>query len=355
MCKIYKVLVINPGSGSTKVAFYENDKSVFEKSVKHPSNEITSFKKVIDQREYRKKCIDKLLKENNINLDNLDIVVGRGGPLKPMIGGIYIVDDKMEADLKYNYAAEHASLLGGLLAKDYAVEYGVKAYIADPVSVDEMNELARFSGHPEIHRVSLAHTLNIKAVARANEKKVGKSYLESNLIVAHLGSGISITAHENGKMIDVSNANSGGPFSPERAGELPVQEMLMWISEKKISPLDAIKIFTKKSGLFAYLGTIHAHEVEKMIDDGNQDAEKIYKAMGYQISKSISSMAAVLKGNVDAVIITGGLANSDRLISYIKERISFLGDVIIHPGEDEMGALSDSGLRILKGIETINN
>jgi butyrate kinase len=351
----YKIFVINPGSGSTKIALYNNNNVLFEKSVQHPAHELMLYENIRDQRPYRKKCIDEILKKNQICLKGVDVIVGRGGPLQPMPGGIYIVDSALENDLNYNFVAEHASLLGGLLAKSYADELNVKAYIVDPVSVDEMDDLARFSGHPEIPRVSLAHALNIKAVARATQQTVGKKYSESRLIIAHLGSGISITAHLNGKMVDVSNANSGGPFSPERAGELPVQEMLKWIDKKGISNEEAIKIFTRKSGLYAYLGTIHAGDVEKMILSGDKKAEIVIRAMVYQISKSICGMGAVLNGEIDAVILTGGLAFSDLIVNLIKERISFLSKIIVFPGEDEMGALADAGARILnKDEDTVN-
>ncbi|PKK90849.1 MAG: butyrate kinase [Candidatus Wallbacteria bacterium HGW-Wallbacteria-1] len=346
-----KILVINPGSGSTKIALYDSENELLTLSVKHPTEEISAFDSIIAQREFRRKCIHEALVEKGFNPADVAVVVGRGGPIRPLKSGTYEVDDVMVNELTVNFAAEHASLLGGLLARDFADQAGVKAYITDPVCVDEMIPLARLSGYPGIQRKSLAHALNIKAVARRTQKQVGKPYSESRLVIAHLGSGISITAHDCGHMTDVSNANSGGPYSPERSGGLPICELLEWVEAKGLSARDAKKVFTKKGGLFAYTGTIHANEVEDKLLAGDQDSKLFYDGMIYQIAKEIGAMAASLRGNLDAVIITGGLAFADYMVNSLRDYVSFLGKYIVFPGEDEMGALRDAGLRVLRNEE----
>lgn len=346
-----KIFVINPGSGSTKVSLFSGKKEIFGMNVRHDTGIISSFKSIRDQRGFRKDCIDRALADAGISLDGISAVVGRGGPLKPMPSGTYLVNGCLEHDLMYNFVAEHASLLGGLLALDFAKETGVKAYIVDPVSVDEMDEVARLSGHPEIERKSLAHALNIKAVARATQNDVGKPYSESSLVIAHLGSGISITAHRKGRMTDVSNANSGGPFSPERAGGLPTCELLEWVFSKGLTLREAVAVLTKKGGLAAYAGTIHADEVERRIGEGSVEAKLFYDAMIYQIAKEIGGMAAALSGKVDAVLLTGGLAKAPYLVKNLEPMISFISRIIWFPGEDEMGALRDAGLRVAGGEE----
>lgn len=349
--ELEKVFVINPGSGSTKVSLFSDTSEVFSMNVRHDTDVISSFNSVRDQRGFRKECIDKALADACVSLSGVSAVIGRGGPLKPMPSGTYTVNSVLENDLMYNFVAEHASLLGGLLALDYAREAGVTAYIADPVSVDEMDDVARLSGHPDIERKSLAHALNIKAVARATQKEVGRPYSESSLVIAHLGSGISITAHRKGRMIDVSNANSGGPYSPERAGGLPTCELLDWVFSKGLSKKEAVAILTKKGGLAAYSGTIHAYEVEQRIGEGDARSKLVYDGMVYQIAKEIGAMAAALSGRVDAVVVTGGLAKAPYLVKTLEPMISFIARVIWFPGEDEMGALRDAGLRVLRGEE----
>jgi len=353
MTESYRILAINPGSTSTKIAIFDDEKPVIETTLRHPTEEINKFEKIYDQYEFRKNVILDTLNENGINLTKLNAVVGRGGLLKPIKGGTYNVNDKMLEDLKVGVLGEHASNLGGILAFEIASKLNIPAFIVDPVVVDEMEDVARISGMPEIERKSILHALNQKAVARRAAKEIGKPYNELNLIVAHLGGGISVGAHNKGRIIDVNNALDGeGPFSPERAGGLPVGDLAKLCFSGKYT-IDEIKKKIKgKGGLVAYLGTNDGREVVKMIENGDKKAELVYKAMAYQVSKEIGSCAAVLKGKVDAVVITGGIAYDEMFVGWIKERVSFIGEVKVYPGEDEMIALAQGGLRVLKGEET---
>nr|WP_200793495.1 butyrate kinase [Caminicella sporogenes] len=349
---MYRILAINPGSTSTKIAIFDNEKPILETTLRHPAEEINKFEKIYDQYEFRKNVILDTLNEKGINLTKLNAVVGRGGLLKPIKGGTYSVNEKMIEDLKMGVLGEHASNLGGILAYEIASNLNIPAFIVDPVVVDEMQDVARISGMPEIERRSIFHALNQKAVARRAAKEKGKKYEEMNIIVAHLGGGISVGAHQNGRVIDVNNALDGeGPFSPERAGGLPVGDLAKLCFSGRYT-LDEIKKKIKgKGGLVAYLGTNDGREVVKMIKNGDKKAELVYKAMAYQVSKEIGSCAAVLKGNVDAIVITGGIAYDEMFVSWIKERVGFIGEIIVYPGEDEMKALAEGGLRVLRGEE----
>lgn len=348
----YRILAINPGSTSTKIAIYDNEKEVFETTLRHPSEEINKFEHIFDQYDFRKKVILDTLNEQGINLTKLSAVVGRGGLLKPIQGGTYKVTEDMIADLKVGVLGEHASNLGGILAYEIANQLNIASFIVDPVVVDEMHAVARISGMPEIERKSIFHALNQKAVARRAAKELGKAYTDCNFVVAHLGGGISVGAHEKGRVIDVNNALDGeGPFSPERSGGLPVGDLSKLCFSGKFSHGDIKKKIKGQGGLVAYLNTNDGREVNKMIDAGDKNAELIYKAMAYQVSKEIGSCATVLKGKMDAIILTGGIAYDSRFIDWIKEAVSFLGDIIVYPGEDEMSALAEGGLRVLTGEE----
>jgi len=351
--EIFRILAINPGSTSTKIAIYDNEKEVFETTLRHSNEEIEQFEKIIDQYDFRKDVILTALNENGINLTKLSAVVGRGGLLKPIKGGTYSVNDQMIEDLKAAQMGEHASNLGGMIAHEIAEQLHIPAFIVDPVVVDEMEPVARISGMPEIKRISIFHALNQKAVARRYAKETGRPYEELNLIVAHLGGGISVGAHEKGRVVDVNNALDGeGPFSPERTGGLPVGDLAKLCYSGKYTHADIKKMIKGKGGLVAYLGTNDGREVVKMIESGDENAKLIFEAMAYQVAKEIGSCAAVLKGKVDAVILTGGLAYGAMLTSWIKSRVEFIGDVIIYPGEDEMSALALGGLRVLRKEES---
>ena len=351
--EVFRILAINPGSTSTKIAIYDNEKEVFETTLRHSNEEIDKYEKITDQYDFRKDVILGALSENDINLTKLSAVVGRGGLLKPIKGGTYRVNDLMIQDLIAAQMGEHASNLGGMIANEIANQLNIPAFIVDPVVVDEMEDVARISGMPEISRKSIFHALNQKAVARRYAKETGRPYSELNLIVAHLGGGISVGAHEKGRVIDVNNALDGeGPFSPERTGGLPVGDLAKLCFSGKYSHADIKKMIKGKGGLVAYLGTNDGRDVVKMIESGDENAKLIFEAMAYQVAKEIGSCAAVLKGKVDAVILTGGLAYGEMLTTWIKNRVSFISDVIIYPGEDEMSALALGGLRVLREEET---
>ncbi|WP_027307586.1 butyrate kinase [Caloramator sp. ALD01] len=349
---MYRMLIINPGSTSTKIAVYDDLNPVFVETLRHSAEELAPYATIFDQYEFRKNVIIKAVEEKGIDLGTLNAVVGRGGLLKPIEGGTYSVNENMLEDLKIGVQGQHASNLGGVIAFEIAKKYNIPSFIVDPVVVDEMQDVARISGMPEIERKSIFHALNQKAVAKRYAKEKGVKYEDLNLIVAHMGGGISVGAHKKGRVVDVNNALDGeGPFSPERSGGLPVGDLVKMCFSGKYTQDEMKKKITGKGGLVAYLGTNDGREVKKMMEEGNKEAELIYKAMAYQVAKEIGSCAAVLKGEVDAIILTGGLAYGEEYVSWIKERISFIAPVVVYPGEDEMLALAEGGLRVLKGEE----
>jgi len=348
----HRILSINPGATSTKVAVYENEKPLKVQAIRHDPAELASFKKTIDQLECRKRLVSEFLKKNGIEIKSLSAVVGRGGPFKPLLSGTYRVNHRMLSDVRSgNVQADHVSNLGCLLAFDLTRGTGIPAFIVDPVSVDEFPPVARISGLPELPRRSLGHALNIKMVARKAAKKLRRKYENLNLIVVHLGSGISVSSHQKGKMIDVNNANDGGPFSPQRVGSVPVTGLAKLCLSGKYDYPQIYERLTKKGGLLAHLGTDDLGEVEKRMATGDQKARLIYEAMIYQIAKEMGAMAATLSGKVDAVVLTGGMANSKNFVRKIKNRVKFLGPVLVFPGEDEMEALTRGALRVLNGEE----
>jgi butyrate kinase len=340
------ILAINPGSTSTKIAVYDGEKQIFLKNLKHTVEELAPFKKITDQFDFRKDVILKELKEAGIQLETLKIIVGRGGLVKPVPSGVFLVNEKMKHDLK-NSNKEHASNLGGLIADDIAksLKNGAVAVITDPVVVDELDDVARISGHPLFHRVSL----NQKAVARKYAKSVTKKYEDVNVIVAHLGGGISVGAHRKGRVIDVNQALDGeGPFSPERSGTLPVGDVCAMAFSGKYTHEEMKLMFKGKGGFAAYLGTNDAYEVEKRCMAGDQEAIKIHDAMIYQVAKDIGAYSTVLKGEVDAIILTGGIAYNKDFNVKIEERVAWIAPVVVYPGEDEMAALAMNGLMVIE-------
>lgn len=350
---MFRMLVINPGSTSTKIAVFDDLNPVFVETLRHSSEELAPYNTIFEQYEFRKNVILNALKEKNVPIESLNAVVGRGGLLKPIEGGTYNVNEKMIEDLKIGVQGQHASNLGGVIAYEIAKSVNIPAFIVDPVVVDEMDEIARISGMPEIQRKSIFHALNQKAVAKRYAKEQGKKYEELNLIVAHLGGGISVGAHRKGRVVDVNNALDGeGPFSPERTGSLPVGDLVKLCFSGKYTLDEIKKKITGKGGLMAYFGTNDARDVKKMMDEGNKEAELVYKAMAYQVAKEIGMCSTVLKGEVDAIILTGGLAYGKEFVEWITERISFIAPVAVYPGEDEMLALAEGGLRVLRGEET---
>lgn len=347
-----RLLIINPGSTSTKIGVFDNENMKFEETLRHSTEEICSFEKIYDQYEFRKNIIIEALKSNDIPVSSLDGVVGRGGLLKPIEGGTYEVDENMLKDLREGFSGEHASNLGGILAYEIASEIGKKSFIVDPVVVDEMQDIARISGLKEVDRKSIFHALNQKAVARRHANTLGKKYEDLNLILVHLGGGVSVGAHEKGKVIDVANALDGeGPFSPERAGSLPVGDMIKLAYSGKYSYADMKKMLTGNGGIVSYLNTNDAREVSERVQEGDKYAELIYRAMAYQVSKEIGASAVVLNGKVDGILLTGGIAYDKEFTAWIKEKVDFLGEVTVYPGEDELTALAEGGLRVLRNEE----
>jgi butyrate kinase len=345
------ILVINPGSTSTKFALFEESTSLFELTLAHTAEELAGFEKITDQFHFRRDLIVWELAYRKTDLSRIAAVVGRGGLVKPIESGIYEVNDKMIEDLRTGLLGQHASNLGGLIARDIAITLpNAKAYIVDPVVVDELQPVARLSGHPLIERISIFHALNQKAVARIYATSVGKRYEDLNLIVAHLGGGISVGAHRKGKVVDVNNALHGdGPFSPERSGGLPAGQLTDLCFSGKFTHSEIMSMITGKGGMVAYLGTNNFKDVCKMADDGDQKVSLVIEGAAYQVCKEIGAMAAVLGGKVDAVILTGGLAYQDSFIARIKTAVSFIGPVSVYPGEDEIKSLAYNGLLALDG------
>jgi butyrate kinase len=348
----YKILSINPGATSTKVALYLNQSPIKVETIRHSTEDLAHFRGTLDQLDYRKKLVMEFLAENEVKVGDLSAVVGRGGPFKALESGTYRVNERMLSDIRSgNVQADHPSNLGALIAHELVAGTEVPAFIVDPVSVDEFIPEARVSGLPQIERVSLSHALNQKMVARKAAKKLGKKYEDLNMIIVHLGSGISVSSHLKGRQIDVNNANDMGPFSPQRTGALPVTGLAKLCYSGQFTEKEMIRLLTKRGGLLAHLGTDSVPEVEAKIDNGDQKAKLIYDAMVYQIAKEIGAMATTLDGKVDAIVLTGGIANSQRLTGSITRKVRFIAPVLIFPGEDEMEALTLGGLRVLSGEE----
>ena len=347
----YQILVINPGGGSTRVALFRDEKRYMDENIQHPSEELSRFPKILDQYEYRKEAILNLLKDRRVSLEKLSCVVGRGGPFKPLESGTYRVTHRVIEDIrKGRVQSEHPSLLGALIAKDIADPLNIPAFFVDPVSVDEFWELSRYSGLKEIRRKALSHALSVKMAAKEAAKRLKKSYKRCNFIVVHLGTGITVAAHLKGRQVDANNANEDGPFSPQRTGSLPLPPLVELCY--KYSKEEILKKIQRKGGLLSYLGTDDIREIEKRIEEGDEEAEMVYEAMVYQIAKEIGAYAVVLKGKIDAIVITGGMAHSKRLIRSLRGWIGFLSKkIFVFPGEREMEALAKGALRVLKGEE----
>ena len=347
----YRILAINPGSTSTKIAVYENETNVFLKNIKHSSEDLAPFEDIASQYEFRKKAILNELADAGQNVETIDVVVGRGGLIHPIPSGIYKVNEQMKNHLFNPILGEHASNLGGLIAADIADSLNdVNAFIADPVVVDEMEDIARISGHPKFDRVSIFHALNQKAIARKYAREIDRNYEDLNLIITHLGGGISVGAHHKGRVIDVNNALDGdGPFSPERSGSLPIGQMAKLCYSEKHEHAEVKKMIKGKGGFVAYLDTNDAYEVEMRIKDGDKKAAFISNAMAYQVAKEIGSLSAVLKGEVDAILLTGGIAYNKQFCSFIEDMVGFIAPVKVYPGEDEMLARAMNGLMVLRG------
>lgn len=351
---MYRILAINPGSTSTKIGVFEDDKEIFVENIHHETEEVSKFAQITDQKGFRKDIIMETLKKAGIELASVDAVVGRGGLVKPIVSGTYATNEALLRDLELGVSGQHASNLGGLLANDIAKECGnVPSFIVDPVVVDELEEVARLSGHPKFPRVSIFHALNAKAIAKRYAKENGKQYEDLNLIVAHLGGGVSVGAHKKGKVVDVFNGLDGdGAFAPERAGGLPSGALVKYCTSGEIKDAkEAYRMIVGAGGVVAYLGTNNMMEVENRAKAGDKEAALVREAFAYQIGKDIGAMAAVLEGKVDQILITGGVAHDKGMVEMIKEMTSFICPVSVYAGEDELGALAQGALRVLNKEE----
>lgn len=346
----YLILTLNPGSTSTKFGVYNNESPVFEHTLRHSLDELKQFERINDQFELRKTAILEYMQEINFDMNSLSVVIGRGGGLKPIPGGTYVVDSDVLKDLSEAKRGEHASNLGGIIADAISREFHIPAYIADGPAVDELCDLARVSGLKGHERESKFHALNQKAVGRRFAKEKGQPYNDLNLIVAHLGGGISVGAHEKGRIIDVFDALLGdGAFSPERAGGLPTGVIMDLCLSGKYSKRDIIKMLVGGGGVQSYLGTTDMRDVSSRVEQGDSDAAKIYEAMAYQVSKDIGSMSTVLKGQIDQIILTGGITHDKKMVSLISERCAHLADITVYPGEDELEALAECAYGVMTG------
>lgn len=345
------ILVVNPGSTSTKIALYRGEQCIGMENLAHNVEEIQKYESIYDQKDMRTDVILNWLNAQGVQLDELEAVVGRGGLLRPMPGGTYEITEKMLQDLKVGYQGQHASNLGGIISHGIASKLGIPSFIVDPVAVDEIEDVARISGLPELPRRSLVHALNIKAVTRRVCNELSLNFEASSFVVAHIGGGISISPVKNGRILDCNDANGEGPFSPERTGGLPVGDLVKLAYGGKYTYDELRTAILRKGGLTAYLGTNDGRVVDKMIDEGNEKAKLVLEAMAYQISKEIGAMATVLCGRLDAIILTGGMAHNVRLTDMVKERVGFMARVEIVPGEDEMLALAQGALRVLNREE----
>ena len=351
---MYKFLIINPGSTSTKVSIFNDDVEVESKNFTHDAKEVQSYKTIYDQFDFRLDLVENYVKELNLDLNEFTAILARGGNMQPVVGGTYEVNEKMIEDLKIGVMGQHASNLGGGLAYEIANKYGLKAYVVDPVIVDEFEPLARISGTPLIDRKSKDHPLNQKAVARLAASEMGGTYADFNFIIAHMGGGISVGMHRKGRMIEVNNAlNGDGPMSPERCGGIPFGSLIELCYSGKYTKEELEKQLIGQGGLVAYLGTNDGREVGRKIAEGDEYAKLIYEAVGYQLSKEIGACATVVNGEVDAILLTGGLAHDKLLTGWIEERVKFIAPVKCYPGEHEMKALAQGVIRVLNKEEKL--
>ena len=352
-----KILVINPGSTSTKMAVYEDEQPILLRNITHTAEELAPFDAITEQQDFRKQLVLDELAAADIPLE-FDAVIGRGGLVKPIAGGVYEINQQMIDDTLHGCVMHnHACNLGCLIAHEIAASIpGCRSFIADPGVVDELSPLARISGSPLMPRICIWHALNQRAIARRYARGIGKEYEDLNLIICHLGGGISVAAHEHGRAIDANNALDGeGPFSPERAGSLPAADLIRLCFSGKYSEKQLLKRIAGKAGLNAHLGTNNMREIQERIKNGDEHAKLIVDAMLYHVAKNIAAEAAVLCGKIDAILLTGGMAHSEYIVSELRRRIGFLAPVYTFPGEDEMQALALNALAVLQGKRNVKN
>ena len=353
MSDTFRILAINPGSTSTKISVFENEEEVWSTKISHSKDQLEGFQHIFDQYDFREGLILDELKKAGMEIASFDGIVGRGGVVYPIEGGTYKVGRRLLEDLRKGVQGEHVSNLGAPIANELAREADCPAFIVDPVVVDEMEDIARYSGHPDLPRRSILHALNQKAVARKAASDLGREYGDLNLIVVHLGGGISVGAHRRGRIVDVNNAlNGDGPFTPERSGGLPVGDLVELCFSGSRTHAEIKRMIKGNGGIVAYLGTNDMLTVEKEIEKGNAEYKAVYEAMAYQVAKEIGGLSTVMKGDVDAIVITGGIAYDRNFINWIRERVGFIADLMIYPGEREMEALAFGVLRVLRGQET---
>ncbi len=347
------ILVINPGSTSTKIALFADDQEVLNEGIGHRIEDLSRFNKASDQDLYRMEIIVRVLRERGVDFTKIKAVVGRGGLIRPIEGGTYYVNDQMVADLKRGVMGDHPSNCGGLIAYAISKSLGCDAFIVDPVVVDELEPYARVSGMPLIRRKSIFHALNQKAVARDVARQLNKTYQSVNLIIAHMGGGITVGVHKKGRVIDVNNGLDGdGPFSAERSGGVPVGDLIKACFSGEYNLSEMKKLIKGHGGMVAYLGTQDMRIVEERVQEGDEEARLIYHTMAYQVSKEIGALSTVVKGEVDAIALTGGMAKSERFVNLIKDAVAFIAPVFIVPGEQEMRALALGALRVMRNEET---
>ena len=355
MSELFKILVVNPGSTSTKLALFENEKLIAEKKATHSAQEISQYPNIMDQLDLRRSVMDDFLKENSVSGKDLAAVVGRGGLLKPLLSGTYQVSQDMVEDLKSGRYGEHASNIGGVLAYSFKQDYGTAAFIVDPVVVDELIDEARLSGVSQIPRRSVWHALNIMAVVRQTCLKENLDIKKESFVVAHIGGGISVAAIECGRCIDVSNGLEEGPFTPERAGKLPTLELASLCFSGKYTHAEVKKLLVGKGGLVNYLGTSALPEVQQKIEQGDEQSKLVLNSMCHQLAKEIGSYLVVLKGKANRVILTGGGAHNKLVTEKVSEYIKPFASITVVPGEDELSALALGGLRVLRKEDSARN
>ncbi len=353
--KKYHILTVNPGSTSTKIGVFQNEKNLFEINVSHSPKQLEQFANIWEQYTFRKEEIISAIEKHGFDLAKLDAVVGRGGLIKPIPSGTYYIDQEMINDARIGYQGQHASNLGCVIAYSIGWEHSIPSFIVDPPAVDDLEPLARISGHADFERSSLLHALNVFATAREHAQSVKKNLQDINLIVAHLGGGVTVTALKQGKAVNVNHGLYEGPFSPERSGSLPLLKFLSAALSEKYTENELKKIVVGRGGLVSYFNTNDARKVEELVKAGSEKHALVFQAMAYQIAEEIGRRATNLKGKIDGIILTGGLAHSKILVGWIKERVDFLSKVYVYPGESELEALAQGGLRVLRGEERAKN
>lgn len=348
----FQVLAINPGSTSTKVGWFDDGVETWHSTVSHDPAEIAAYPTMADQFGFRMAAIEKACEEHGSHFRNLDAVVGRGGLLDPIPGGTYAVDEVMKAHLRRGKPWEHASNLGGILADAIAAPLGVPALIVDPVAVDEMDDVARLTGLPELPKRSLLHALNVKATVRRAARDLGGDWKEMDFVVAHLGGGITVCAHRHGRIVDTNNGNEFGPFSPERAGGLPAGDLARLCFSRRYTLQDLRKRLVGAGGLVAYTGESDVRKVKALVEKGDASAALAYRAMAFQVSKEIGAFSSVLSGKMDAILLTGGVAFDSDFVAMVAEAVQWIAPVLVYPGEDELTALAEGAMRVLNKEET---